>query len=407
MIDFIDMTSARNQREVEERLRNALSLDRARVQIGRISRFGLLEMSRQRLRPSLGESSQISCPRCLGQGTIRGIESLGLSIIRIIEEHALKENTAQVRAVLPIEIATFLLNEKRQAIMGIEERQKVAVIIVPNPHFMTPHYEVERIRLSDLSEKDEKVISYKLAIKPEVESTTTSQTPVRTHQEPAIKSMLIEQPTPTPPPQNKPANEGGLLKRLFNYLIKKETDGNADQQKPSIKSEYPARHRSGAAHRGRPRHHHKGRSGHKKHYRHGQEDHQRQQRPAEEHADSQKHDSHEQQKNISSVIHTEPTEHPVKQTAEIRTFPTVTTPTLPMPLETPVLKKEEQSPAATTPSNETADRKSRHPAKHRRHHKRYSKHHHHKKPHTGGTSEPHPQALAGEDIYKEKGEKQS
>jgi ribonuclease E len=148
VIDFIDMTPAKNQREVENRLKNALSMDRAKVQIGRISRFGLLEMSRQRLRPSLGESSQIICPRCLGQGTIRGVESLGLSIIRLIEEHTLKENTAEIRAVLPVEVATFLLNEKRQVITGIEERQKVRVIIVPNPDFVTPHYEVERIRRS-------------------------------------------------------------------------------------------------------------------------------------------------------------------------------------------------------------------------------------------------------------------
>src|SRR3990167_8885126 len=224
VIDFIDMTPSRNQREVEDRLKNALSMDRARVQVGRISRFGLLEMSRQRLRPSFGESSQISCPRCLGQGTIRGIESLALSIIRIIEEHALKENTAQVRAILPIEIATFLLNEKRQAIMGIEQRQKVAVIIVPNPHFMTPQYEVERIRLSDLSEKDEKITSYKLTISPETETAATSQTAPRTYQQqPAIKNMVIEQPTPTPttaPVSNHgPVAGQGLLKRLFDYLL--------------------------------------------------------------------------------------------------------------------------------------------------------------------------------------------
>ena len=134
VIDYIDMSSLRNQRDVEDRLKRALSIDRARVQIGRISRFGLLEMSRQRLRPSLGDSSQINCPRCLGQGTIRGIESLGLSVIRLIEEEALKENTAQVRAILPIEIATYILNEKRQAIIDIEKRQNLSVIVVSNPH---------------------------------------------------------------------------------------------------------------------------------------------------------------------------------------------------------------------------------------------------------------------------------
>src|SRR3990167_8652666 len=167
VIDFIDMTPIRNQREVEERLKKALLMDRARVQVGRISRFGLLEMSRQRLRPSLGESSRITCPRCQGQGTIRGIESLGLSVIRLIEEEALKDNTAQVRSVLPTEIAAYLLNEKRQAIIDIEKRQKVAVIIIPSAQLLTPQYEVERIRLSDFSEKDEKMASYKMTIKSE------------------------------------------------------------------------------------------------------------------------------------------------------------------------------------------------------------------------------------------------
>ena len=114
--------------------------------MGRISRFGLMEMSRQRLRPSLGESSRIPCPRCSGQGTIRGIESLGLSVMRIIEEEALKDNTAQVHAILPPEIAAYLLNEKRQAIIDIEKRQSVSVIIVPNAQMLTPQYEVERIR---------------------------------------------------------------------------------------------------------------------------------------------------------------------------------------------------------------------------------------------------------------------
>ena len=252
VIDFIDMTPARNQREVEERIRNALSMDRARVQIGRISRFGLLEMSRQRLRPSLGESSQISCPRCLGQGTIRGIESLALSIIRIIEENTLKENTAQVRAILPIEIATFLLNEKRQTILGIEQRQQVDVVIVPNPHFLTPQYEVERIRLSDLNEKDEKIISYKLAIKPETEAVATSQTVLRPHQEAAIKSMVIEQPTPTQP-TSKTKSGHGLLKRLFGFLVSKETPSASPAQKSQERRNDRKPH-SNTQHRNKHRH---------------------------------------------------------------------------------------------------------------------------------------------------------
>lgn len=226
VIDFIDMTPIRNQREVEERLKKALSMDRARVQIGRISRFGLLEMSRQRLRPSLGEASRVTCPRCMGQGTIRGIESLGLSIIRIIEEEALKENTAQVRAILPAEIAAYLLNEKRQAIIDIEKRQNVSIIVVPSAHLLTPQYEVERIRLSDITEKDEKMASYKLAIKQE---TTTTQTTSKPHQEPAVKSAMMEEMPAPPalsagshPPATKSKGEPGLIKKLFSFIFEKK-----------------------------------------------------------------------------------------------------------------------------------------------------------------------------------------
>jgi len=227
VIDFIDMTPSRNQREVEERIRNALCLDRAKVQIGRISRFGLLEMSRQRLRPSLGESSQITCPRCLGQGTIRGIESLALSIIRLIEENAMKENTAQVRAILPIEIATFLLNEKRQAIIDIESRQQVSVLVVPNPHFMTPHYEVERVRTSDMPEKEDREASYKLVIKPEFEVPAMGVSAQKEHQEPALKNIMTDQSFSSPPPPMpataKTKSRDGILKRLFSFLFEKDS----------------------------------------------------------------------------------------------------------------------------------------------------------------------------------------
>lgn len=226
VIDFIDMTPIRNQREVEDRLKKALAMDRARVQIGRISRFGLLEMSRQRLRPSLGESSRITCPRCLGQGTIRGIESLGLSVIRIIEEEALKENTAQVRAILPAEIAAYLLNEKRQSIIDIEKRQQVSVIVVPTAHLLTPQYEVERIRISDMSEKDEKFASYKLALRPEIATQTSTSAGQKPHQEAAIKSVPLETPpiTAAQVQQQAPKEKGepGLLKKLFTFLFEKK-----------------------------------------------------------------------------------------------------------------------------------------------------------------------------------------
>jgi ribonuclease E len=156
VIDFIDMASNKHQREVENRLQNALRHDRARVQLGRISRFGLMEMSRQRLRPSLGESSQIVCPRCEGHGRMRSVESLSLSILRLAEEHAMKENTGQVLVQAPTEIANYLLNEKRRALSEIEKRHDAPIVIVSDEQLHTPHYEVTRIRENELGEESNK-----------------------------------------------------------------------------------------------------------------------------------------------------------------------------------------------------------------------------------------------------------
>src|SRR5690606_30579250 len=156
VIDFIDMSSNRHQRDVENRLQHALKQDRARVQVGRISRFGLLEMSRQRLRPSLGESSQLVCPRCEGHGRMRSVESLSLSILRVAEEHAMKENTGQVLVQAPTEIATYLLNEKRRALAEIEQRHDAPIVIVADEQLLTPHYEVTRIRDNEMGEETSK-----------------------------------------------------------------------------------------------------------------------------------------------------------------------------------------------------------------------------------------------------------
>ncbi len=149
VIDFIDMTPPKHQRDVENRLKDSVKQDRARVQIGKISRFGLLEMSRQRLRPSLGDASQHTCPRCDGQGTIRSNESLALSILRLIEEEAIKENTAQIQAQVPVVVSSYLLNEKRDAVRHIEKNNNVSVVIIPNIHLETPHYEVLRVRVDE------------------------------------------------------------------------------------------------------------------------------------------------------------------------------------------------------------------------------------------------------------------
>ena len=156
VIDFIDMSSSKHQRDVENKLQNALKFDRARVQLGRISKFGLLEMSRQRLRPSLGESSQLICPRCEGHGRMRSIESLSLSILRVAEEHAMKENTGQVLVQVPVEIANYLLNEKRRALGEIEQRHEAPIVIVADDQLETPHYEVTRLRENELGEEASK-----------------------------------------------------------------------------------------------------------------------------------------------------------------------------------------------------------------------------------------------------------
>lgn len=195
VIDFIDMTPAKNQRAVEDRMRECLEADRARVQIGRISRFGLLEMSRQRLRPSLGETSGMVCPRCNGQGIIRDVESLSLAILRLIEEEALKDRTAEVRAQVPIPVAAFLLNEKRNAITKIELRARVRIIILPTDHLETPHFEVQRLR-DDSPDLVSGQPSYEMASAAECEEHLPVSTRSLVRQEAAVKTVSPERPVP-------------------------------------------------------------------------------------------------------------------------------------------------------------------------------------------------------------------
>ncbi|MDR5868261.1 ribonuclease E [Halomonas koreensis] len=267
VIDFIDMSPARNQREVENRVRDALKLDRARVQIGRISRFGLMEMSRQRLRPSLGETSGVVCPRCDGQGTIRDVRSISLSIMRLIEEEAMKERSAQIRALLPVPVATYLLNEKRAVLADIERRQDVRVVLLPNPDMDTPHYDVQRLRDDHVDEEGSThKSSYELPMDTEVgkepeaafgKPVQRDEAAVKTvvHHEPAPASLRQEspakpeapkpaaaaQPTPAPPrPAASPAAQAGrdgVLGRLvkgFARLLGAEeaTDDKAAESRP-------------------------------------------------------------------------------------------------------------------------------------------------------------------------------
>jgi ribonuclease E len=168
VIDFIDMESSKNQRDVEDRLRDAVKMDRARIQIGRLSRFGLLEMSRQRLRPSLSDSSHLTCPRCTGIGSIRSVESMALAILRLIGEEARKDKTAQVVAQVPVEVATYLINEKREWLRTLEDKSEVELLIVPNPHIQTPEYSIKRVRSDETELPENKVLSYKMPVAPVV-----------------------------------------------------------------------------------------------------------------------------------------------------------------------------------------------------------------------------------------------
>jgi ribonuclease E len=213
VIDFIDMMAVRNQRAVENKLREMVKADRARIQIGRISRFGLLEMSRQRLRPSLGESSLLTCPRCKGQGFVRNIESLALSVLRIIEEEAMKKNTDKIIAQLPIESATYLLNEKRSMIEQIEKRHEVVVIIIPSRHLETPNYEIQRVR--SVNGEDEPVKpSYEMIKTVSHELPSFTADPAASLEQPAVKEFLPSSPAPL-----TKQGTGGLIRRFWHMLM--------------------------------------------------------------------------------------------------------------------------------------------------------------------------------------------
>jgi ribonuclease E len=225
VIDFIDMESGRNQRDVETRLKDALHFDRARVQMGKISRFGLMELSRQRLRPSLGETSHTPCPRCSGTGHIRGTESTALHILRIMQEEAMKESTAAIHAQVPVDVATFLLNEKRYDINAVETRFRVKVVLIPNMHLETPNYSILRLRHDELA-PDEEPVSYKMVEKPEDESATipSVQPPKPARQQAAVQGITPGQPAPivssepSPPPATPAMVRPGFLQKFLGWF---------------------------------------------------------------------------------------------------------------------------------------------------------------------------------------------
>jgi len=243
VIDFIDMTSQKNQRAVENRMRDALQVDRARVQVGRISRFGLLEMSRQRLRPSLGETSGVVCPRCSGLGSIRDVESSALAVIRMVEEESLKDSSAEIRAFLPISVSSFLLNEKRNVLSEIEERNNVRVVVVPDPAMETPHYRVERIRSQDQEESE---VSYEITSSEEATEPEVSNSKATPVERAAVRTIA----PPAPPTEAAPAStvqaekagkkEPGLFSKLISSLFNSEPE---QEEKPEAKPQGQRRQR--------------------------------------------------------------------------------------------------------------------------------------------------------------------
>ncbi len=250
VIDFIDMMQNKNQREVESRLRSAVYDDRARVQIGRISRFGLLEMSRQRLRPSLEESSQIVCPRCSGQGTIRDVESLSLAVLRLLEEEALKDNTGKILAKIPVECATYLLNEKREKVDAIEQRRQVHVVVIPDPKLQTPHYEIERVRDNDTHRHESNYKkSYEMTTEEEpVDFVDMASSTQVTPEAAAVQRVAPPAPRPTASAPAVKDREPGLFRRLLNLFVGDGGDEpEAEKPAPAAETGRPSR---GATNRG-------------------------------------------------------------------------------------------------------------------------------------------------------------
>ncbi|MDP1956622.1 MAG: ribonuclease E/G, partial [Rhodocyclaceae bacterium] len=249
VIDFIDMESAKSQRDVENRLKDALHFDRARVQTSKISRFGLLELSRQRLRPALAETSYITCPRCTGTGHIRSIESAALHILRILEEEAMKENTGALHVQVPIEVGTFLLNEKRVDIARIEMRHRANLLIIPNRHLETPQHEITRLRHDQLNLDGATMASYEMAVKPAEEENVsiaaqTEGKPARA--EALVKGITPDHPAPIVAPKEAhssataPAPAPGLFARIAAWFSS-DKKAAATAETPAQKTDKPIR----------------------------------------------------------------------------------------------------------------------------------------------------------------------
>ena len=260
VIDFIDMESTKNQRDVEDRLRDAMKADRARIQIGRLSRFGLLEMSRQRLRPSLSESSHLTCPRCLGIGSIRSVESLALSILRLTGEEARKERTARLVLMVPVPVATYLMNEKRATLRSIEEKCGVELILVPNENIETPEFSIRRVRAEELGLAENTQSSYRMPTAPESPDVTALQPKKPAAPAAAVATILPEIPAPIPPapPVRAPEEVRSAATGGFWAMVKGWFGGDAASAGPPAGS---GESRSATGHGDRHRGNDRGRGG--------------------------------------------------------------------------------------------------------------------------------------------------
>jgi ribonuclease E len=263
VIDFIDMESQANQRAVEDMLRDAVKMDRARIQLGRLSRFGLLELSRQRLRPALSETTHINCPRCGGMGTIRGVESMSLALLRLIGEEARKERTGRVIAQVPVDVATYLMNEKRDWLNQIESRDKVSLVIVPNPHLQTPAYTLRRIRDDEKELPENSTVSYQLADQPTLDDSNIGNRDKKPQGDvplvpsilPASAAPITPMPIPTPVPAPVAAPQAGALVRFWRWLFGSgpavadtaapSSSTNAQRTRPAHRDARHDRYRSG------------------------------------------------------------------------------------------------------------------------------------------------------------------
>ncbi|NTV96091.1 MAG: Rne/Rng family ribonuclease, partial [Thiobacillus sp.] len=244
VIDFIDMENQKNQREVEDRLRDSLHHDRARIQVGKISRFGLMEMSRQRLQPSLGETSYVTCPRCSGTGHVRSTESFALHLLRMLQEEAMKENTGALHIQAPVEVATYLLNEKRTDILNIEARHKVELVLIPNIHFETPKYTLARLRHDQLNQVEVVAASYQMMERPAEEEVTGTAAQKPERAQPMVQGITPSQPAPTPsaPAATAPAEaKPGLFGRIMGWLRGMNTEAPATQEEKKTETKRDAK----------------------------------------------------------------------------------------------------------------------------------------------------------------------